>query len=64
MVQTFCEIWIFVGIAFKWAKFCEVLFHSVRYGKYVDSGCMNTHDDLIFPILIRPTDAFFFLAHM
>ena len=36
MVWKFCEIWkILWEMAFRWAKFCEILSHSVRYGMYV-----------------------------
>ena len=36
MVWKFCEIWkILQKLAPRWAKFCEILSHSVRYGLYV-----------------------------
>ena len=36
MVWKFCEILKSYGeLAFRWAKFCEILSHSVRYGMYV-----------------------------
>ena len=35
MVWKFCEIWkILWEFASLWAKFCKILFHSVRYGMY------------------------------
>ena len=35
MVWKFCLIWkILWELAFRWAKFCEILSHSVRYGMY------------------------------
>ena len=37
-IYKFCEIWkFFWELAFRWAKFCEVLSHSVRYGMYAFS---------------------------
>ena len=36
----FCEISkILWDMASRWAKFCEILSHSVRYGMYVDVQC-------------------------
>ena len=36
MVWKFCDIWkILWELASRWAKFCEILSHSVRYGMYV-----------------------------
>ena len=35
MAWKFCEIWkILWELASRWAKFCEILSHSVWYGKY------------------------------
>ena len=35
MVWKFCEIWkILLDLASRWAKFCEILSHIVRYGMY------------------------------
>ena len=35
MVWKFCEIWNFLWeLASRWAKFWEILIHSVRYGMY------------------------------
>ena len=35
MIWKFCEIWkVLWELAFRWAKFCEILSHSVRYGVY------------------------------
>ena len=35
MVWKFCEIWkILWELASRWAKFCEILSHSGRYGMY------------------------------
>ena len=34
-IWRFCEIWkILWKLASRWAKFCEILSHSVRYGMY------------------------------
>ena len=42
MVWKFCEIWIFYGeLSSWWAKFCEILSHSVRYGMY--AFCSSVH---------------------
>ena len=39
MDWKFCEIWeILWKLASTWAKFCEILSHSVRYGMYGDGG--------------------------
>ena len=36
MVWNFCEIWkILWESTSRWAKFCEILSHSVRYGMHV-----------------------------
>ena len=35
MVWSFCVIWkILWELASGWAKFCEILSHSVRYGRH------------------------------
>ena len=41
MVWKFCEILkILRDLASRWAKFCEILSHSVRYGMYVNYACV------------------------
>ena len=35
MVWKICEIWIFLWeLPSRWAKFCEILSHSVKFGMY------------------------------
>ena len=39
MVWKFCEIWkILWELVFRWAKFYEILSHSVWYGLYALMG--------------------------
>ena len=42
MVWKYCEIWkILWELASRWAKFCEILSHSVRYGMYAKTITNN-----------------------
>ena len=34
MVWKFCEVLIFMGLPSSWAKFYEILSHSVGWGMY------------------------------
>ena len=52
MVWKFCEIWkILLELAFKRAKFCEILPHSVR-----DGMCETTPWGKMFMSTERPYD--------
>ena len=60
MVWKFCEIWkILWELAFRWAKFCEILSHSVRNWLW-DMACMDLFDYIIVHGFMRTCGLFFY----
>ena len=59
MVWKFCEIWkILWKLASWWAKFCEILSHSVRYGMYDKGADQPAHPcSLISTFVVRCLDS-------